>query len=78
MELNVKMKTIKELEIEETKNMCNNWYEEGRKDMKKDVLKLINNKLQYYEDVVIEGIVGENLLNDIKEIKARIEGGKEK
>jgi len=35
------MKT-KELEIEENRKMCNNWYEEGREDMKKDVIKVID------------------------------------
>ncbi len=34
--------TIKEKEIEENVKMCNNWYEEGRSDMKKDVFGLID------------------------------------
>ena len=36
------METIKEEQIEENRKMCNNWYEEGRRDMKKDVNKLID------------------------------------
>jgi len=38
------MKTIKELEaeaIENNRKQCKIWYDEGRKDMKKDVLGLI-------------------------------------
>jgi len=56
------MKTIKD-EIEENRKMCNNWYEEGRNDMKKDVLGLIDE---------IERGKGEGWF--VEELKAKIEG----
>ena len=62
------MKTIKELEdmewieIEENRKMCNNWYEEGREDMKKDVIKLMKELEGSQPEVAWE------------ELKKRIEG----
>ena len=71
------MKTIKELEIEENSKMCNNWYEEGRNDMKEDVWKLIDERIAIVQKKRVEvydsyddGIE----VRVLEELKARING----
>ena len=56
-----KMETIKEEQIEENRKMCNNWYEEGRRDMKKDVNKLIDEMMKKKNNEIDVMIWGEKL-----------------
>ena len=60
--------------IEENRKMCSNWYEEGRNDMKKDILELIEEGCGTKKFEGHYKCRKDNLCPRCEKLKQRIEG----